>query len=356
MSAVTRLRVRAEMRRGARFVAFAVLLLGLGGGGALTAAAAARRTDTAFARLTAATRASDVLANPEDLAGSGLTTERIAALPGVKQVGAAFGVPLLHGGCTETDVAVLALESPVAMYEIDRPVIRAGRMPDPSRADEAWANSAAAEALGLQVGDTFELVGVPAADLEEFDDAACAAVAAGRMGTRYRFTLVGVGITVADTTPTSVLPVVVLTPAWWDASPKEAHFAGFAVGLRDGASGVPSFARAMQALAGDVAVDFQTATADESTIERGVRPQVIALWSFAGVLAVGTLLALGQAMLRRARMDEVDAGVLAALGMTARGRVALGVVRAVVVAVVGTIVAVGVALLCSGLFPRGLDG
>jgi hypothetical protein len=267
------------MRRGARFVAFAILLLGLGGGGALTAAAAAHRTDTAFERLTAATHASDVLVNPADLAESGLTTGRIAALPGVEQVGAAFGTPLLDGGCTPTDVAVLALESPVAMYEIDRQVIRAGRLPDPARPHEVWANSAAAEMLGLEVGDTFELLGLPLADLEElevFDEATCTALAASGTARRYELTLVGVGLTVADTAPASVLPMVVLTPAWWEASPKEALFAGFAVKLRDRAAGVPSFARAVQALAGGVPVDFQTAAADRGTIERGVRPQVIA--------------------------------------------------------------------------------
>ena len=180
---------RAELRRGGwRFVIAASVLLGLVGGLALLAGAGARRTASAFERLERATLTSTLLVNPEDPAAA--PPDRLRKLPGVEAVSAAHGLIVIPVGRTDPfgDVAWLAGTDDSWFRDVDRPVVREGRLPDQSRPDELFANPGAAKATGLRVGDTIDVFTISPdeirADMTEakFGEA----VSAGKLGKAAR--------------------------------------------------------------------------------------------------------------------------------------------------------------------------
>src|SRR5262245_66217594 len=94
-------RFRAELRgRWPALVALA-LVAGIAGAATLAAIAGGRRTDTAFARMLAATRAPDVLANPDFGNDSNLDVDAVRRLPMVADAAVGKGLivaPLpVHG-------------------------------------------------------------------------------------------------------------------------------------------------------------------------------------------------------------------------------------------------------------------
>ena len=176
---------RAELRRGGwRFVVVTSLLLGLVGGLALLAGAGARRTASAFDRLERATLTSTLLVNPEETAAA--PPDQLRKLPGVEAVSAAHGLIVIPVGRTEpfADVAWLAGADDSWFRDVDRPVAREGRLPDQSRPDELFANPGAAEANGLRVGDTIDVVAVSPDEIrQEWTEAQFGeAVRAGKLG------------------------------------------------------------------------------------------------------------------------------------------------------------------------------
>jgi len=66
-------RFRAELRSRWKAMVVIALLAGFAGGVALAAYAGARRTESAFSRLLVATRATDVLVNPDNSDQTALT-------------------------------------------------------------------------------------------------------------------------------------------------------------------------------------------------------------------------------------------------------------------------------------------
>ena len=86
-----------------------------------------------------------------------------------------------------------------------------------------------------------------------------------------------------------------------------------------------------------------------ASIEASIHPQAIGWWVLAALAALVGLLVVGQALARQSVVESEDYPTFATLGLEQRQLVALGTVRNLVVALVG---AVGAVVLAVGRCPR----
>ena len=359
-------RFRAELRSRWKAMVVIALLAGFAGGVALAAAAGARRTDTAFSRLVAATKAMDILVNPDNSDGTALTSAKIRALPMVAEAGRIDGRVIIPADSRNSADAqslgtVMVGENREVGYDFSRFNVLEGRMPDPTRADEVMIDPLLASQRGLHVGDDLKVLGLDAADLQRLqgpDDPAAlqAAIRSGQLGTPISLRVVGVGISpdMVATDEGFSNPQPVLSPAFLTKYPQiPSPYWGEVVRLRRGAADIPAFRKAIARIAPGEAIAFQTATATAAKVDRAVKPQVIALAVFAAVMALAGLLVVGQALARQSFLDSVDHRSLRTLGFTRRQLFAAAMLRAGVVAVLGSMVAVLIAVAASPLTPIG---
>jgi predicted lysophospholipase L1 biosynthesis ABC-type transport system permease subunit len=357
-------RFRAELRARWRSVIALALLAGVAGAVTLAAIAGARRTDTAFARMLRETRAADVLVNPDFGNESGLDVRRVAALPMVAQAAKEQGVSVLPAPIHPTDLTRtlgLALTGDLG-YSFSRPHVLHGRMPRADRVDEVLVNPRFADRYGLSVGDAFTAVVVSQQDFETFArqglslPAGLARVNRGDAGTRVRLRVTGIGVSPEEVVLDQGFEQrsLVATPAFWRRYPTaDAGFFGIGVRLRRGATDLPAFKRAVQALPHQGAIEFQTNVATAAKVDRAVQPSVGALSVFAIVIALTALLVVGQAIARQTFLDSVDHPTLRALGFQRAQLVATSMLRALVVALLAAAVAVVGAIAASPLLPIG---
>ena len=153
MLAVARLAAH-KLRAGWRGWAGLALIIALAGGAVLTAAAGASRTDTAYPRFLAQSRASDVLVAP---AGSGVAgfDAAVGTLPGVKASAALVGItagPVTAKGLQAQNAATVASLDGRYGRTVDIPKLLAGRLPSPSAPQEVAVNQIGAQQLNLHVG------------------------------------------------------------------------------------------------------------------------------------------------------------------------------------------------------------
>jgi hypothetical protein len=129
----------------ARWRALVVLgvLAGLAGGITLAAVAGARRTASAYARYRQATAASDAIVFTTQVGVLDPDFAPVRRLPEVVESGQ-FGLAPI--GVKEWNIGTLAPVDDHLYRTINRPLLRAGRLPDPRRADEIVVNQASASA------------------------------------------------------------------------------------------------------------------------------------------------------------------------------------------------------------------
>lgn len=331
-----------------------VVLLGLVGGVALAAAAGARRTATAYDRMLAQVAPYDVLVNPDEGSESALTPGDIAELPGVTAVGTLLGVPVVPvdaDGEPNLDGFTVALADGVAGREVGVPLMDEGRLPEAS--DEVLVSPTFAEEHGVGVGGTVPMLMV---DFE----AALAAEEAGELGALpgevRAFTVSGVGTLYDDVSIDEGFQedVFVLGEGYARDHGETALFSGTMVQLQGGHAAVDDFKQAVQRLAPGEAVEFKTQAATDAQMRRGIRPHVVALSLFAGVLAVATVVVVGQALTREVSISGVDHSTLRGLGMAPSRLAAAEGARAGLVMVAGVTLAVAVAVALSSIFPIGV--
>jgi predicted lysophospholipase L1 biosynthesis ABC-type transport system permease subunit len=356
LSAVRRL-FALELRQGGwRFVLVVALVLGIGGGAALAAVAGARRTASAFERLERYTAAADVLVAPDELAG--VPVEEMQSLPEVADAGAAYGLLVLKPDGTYIETPFLGVVGDRLGRTIERPKILEGRLPEPGRADEIFANPEGAAVLGLHVGQRSEFIVVPAdvdpSLFEASDEEIAHRAVSGQLGPPRAFTLVGIGVSEGDVVPGATLPSVLVPPEFSLEHPPLRLYLGMFVRLHGGADAVDTFSADVRKIAAPgAAIDFQTTEADRATVNRSLRPQVVALEIFGLVVAIGVLAAVGQALGRRTQLGLRQDVTLGALGMTSPERRLVDALRGAAVAVLGGLIALVVALALSGLVPFG---
>jgi ABC-type lipoprotein release transport system permease subunit len=86
-------------------------------------------------------------------------------------------------------------------------------------------------------------------------------------------------------------------------------------------------------------------------VRNAVNAQAVGLWVMAGVAALGAVIALGQLLTRHARLPAAERQPLTAIGATHNQLAAEVMVRAAIPALTGMVVAIGLAVAASGIFP-----
>ncbi len=342
-----------------------IVLVGAVGGLAMGSIAGARRTHSSYPTFLASTNPSDMnvaVFSPNGGPGPNLTT-KIAHLAGVKRVRVLLGpavVPLAKSGAPELDT-LSDLEPGGSIdggfSDQDRLTVVAGRMANPNRADEMVMDQRAADILGVRVGQV-----VPMGFYTN------AQTSSGGFGTpsvrpRLRFDVKVVGIVVPNTEVVEddidrVYGVAVLTPAFLRAtiaaSPATAAPVLYTLQLDHGASGVAPVEKAIIGLIPrGFTYEFHVTSRVVTEVELAVKPESVALGGF-GALAFAVALVLGaQAISRQLRAGDDDRRVLRAIGADSVITAGDGLIGNLVAVIVGSVVAVGVAVGLSPFFPIG---
>ena len=333
------------------------LLTGLIGGLAMAAAAGARRMDTAFARMSDFTRPTTSWSTP--IRGStALADADVAGLPSVGTVGRAAGmvvVPVDESGRPDFerlgDGVTFAAADEHILRDVSRPLVTDGRLPDQDDPTELLMEEGALDAAGLEVGDTIDTA-VPT-----FDEV-IAYEETGLQGPipweRIEFTIVGAGRSTNDIVvdEEADLDAIWFTQAFYDDHRDSEAFFGLFVELRPGAT-EDDLRADIEGLVPDEPIEFQSHATITNSVERAVRPQVIAVAAFALLVAVTGLLLIGQAVGRLLRADDLDLPALRAAGVTRRQLVAVALLRTAAIGAMGAVIAVLIASPLSPVFPVG---
>jgi FtsX-like permease family len=356
---VVLLLVAHELRTRWRGWAVLVLLVGLAGGAVMTAAAGARRTSSAYPRYLRASHASDLLVS---VAGTGMTGfyGALAHQPGVALVARGIGLnvqPADRAGRLDWAATTEAPAGRLLGNGLDAPRVLAGRLPRPDRAGEIAVDQIAAAALHLHVGSTLAMKALGNAGLPGSGAGPGSAVPTRRLRER----VVGIVVTRSSVDPVTDIDKVAFiqaSPALTrQLGPGYRAFDGAFVKLAPGAT-AGQVSREAQALARRFpATQGQAYVSDESaqvaTIQRGIRPEAIALAIFALALACTALLIVGQAATRLLQGAGADNPVFAALGLTRGQMMAAALIEIAVAGTAGAILAAGVAVAASPLMPIG---
>lgn len=349
-------RARAELRTGWRSAVALGLLVAVVGGAVLTAAAGARRTGQAFPHLVAQSRPAELLVAPDvpveeaaagyrllDTAPEVAGTTNFIGVPANPQA----GTPSARFAESFYGLGVVAPLDSGLGREIDRPRLLAGRLPEPTAAEEVLLSERFAATTGLAVGDELQLV-----LLTEEVEGVSALTTEADQGMPLRLSVVGVGLFADEVVPfTSFaeLGFILGTKALAEmVTPELRNFDASYVDLVDGADAGPLSAELTRL---GFSVDNQSVAAVE--IERALQPLSVALWVVTGLLGVVALVVVGQGMARANWVDAATQEALAALGVSRVGDVVSAALRTVVVSVAGAVGAVGVAVATAGLFPIG---
>ena len=359
--------VRSVLRQRWRATVVLSLLIAIAGAAALGAADGARRTQTAFPRMRAETKAADLLVS---VGGTGLTGyyDAVGKLPGVQAVGALAGIPLAvmdrNGRPVPNSGPIpIATTDARGLFAVQRPKIIAGRMFNPSAPDEAVIDPAAARQLRVQVGERltmflFTSQPINSSGEQQLD-------LAHPVGFRVSFRIVGIAITpetVVPTTPLDAQPHFTTTPAFFESQPvfrerEELNYDGAWIRLKRGTN-IGAFEAAANALAqrfpdtlGGAFIQNMDQAAERE--QRAIAPLAIALYAFAGLVGVAILFVIGQAIARQQFVEAGDYATLRALGLTRMQVIAVSMIRVGIIVLTGTFLAVAFALAVSPFMPIG---
>lgn len=322
---------RTRLRSSWRAAVILVVLIGLGGAVTLAVAAGARRTASANDAILKATNASDIStsAGSVDLAAF---ERAIETVPDVTAVELWIG---FRGRAEGIDPAAIlnVLGFRNDPPTVDRPILTAGRLP--TGPDEAFLNKAAAARSGLRVGSRLQLV---LADASQTDFRP------------VEVAIVGIGLL-----PEEVIQDELTTNAgvWLSAAFTERHLDRYEFVIARLTLGRGDIAPAAAGLLRSDLVVEELRSEDRARVQRALQPLLWALAGLAALAGAATVLVATQALGRTLRRRRADDQSLAAMGCTTRQLVAADVVYAVSVATCGIILAVGVAVAASPLFPLG---
>jgi hypothetical protein len=365
-------RLRAELRSRWRAWVGLALLVGIAGGVSLALVAGARRTDSAYTRLLAAERPYDVAVFEGGFAGDLDVPDfldRVAAMPEVAE-SARFRSLFDNGGQTgdgrrigEPDyLQTIVAEDEQAAAVLARQKLLEGRHPDPDVAGEVAVNFTVAERYDLAPGDALELELFTETQASPYFATGVPTVLPIR-GERFRFEVIGVFASAGDFPPRSLgdgAGTVNLTPAFYEAHPEYAPMQALAVRLHHGTASAPSFKQGVERIAGGAFVPFDAfgnltaRSIQHRATDRSIHLLAVALWVLAALAVTAALLVVGQALLRSARLGTADDGTLRALGCSDEQLTIVRTLLGAFVALGGGVLAAGLAIALSPVFPLGL--
>ncbi len=350
-----------------------ILLIGLVGGLAMGSAAAARRTQSSFSTYLASTNPSQLGITVFGGSSSGGGTvpfysaaalARVARLPGVRHVEASFpltAAPLAPDGAPE--LGGINNVIPVAsvheqFFGQDRLAVVAGRLADPRRIDEVMMTPLAAQLLGVHVGEVIHYGIYNFAEQNE-PGFGTAKVPPHRRVDATLVGLVQVSNAIVEDDIDRYPTFVFFTPALGraivaDGGQGNEGAVSYYLQLDRGDRGVAAVEREFAAVSppGNT-YGFHSIEAVEVKVDRTLKPLVIALWVFAGVALLATLLIAVQLISRQLGDAADDLLVLRAFGADETALVADGLYGQLAAIAVGALLAAGVAVALSPLSPLG---
>ncbi len=333
-----------------------VLVVGLAGGVALGSIAAARRTASSYSTFLAATNPSDLVIEPAG-GGPGVGQPHLAQrledavrkYPEVTRVESYVAVRaslVRHGTVEPASLSNVILVSSVdgLLFNQDRFAVTSGRMADPARAGEVVVTQTAASALGLHVGQTIPV----SIDVGSNSTSATSR----RMGLK----VVGIGLLNREVVQDQIAKFptyIVGTPALDRSLGSDSNALVYlGAQLRGGTADVPAVERKWNTTE-RYFTDFEVASQTQGEAEQAIRPEALAVGAFGAIAALAALFLGIQVISRRLGAREQDLVVMRAVGadpMTTGLDGLIGIFGSILL---GSVLAVGVALAMSPLFPLG---
>jgi hypothetical protein len=348
--------LRLDARRRWRSLAVLALLIALATGTVLTSVAGARRGESAWNRLSVGTLPATVTVLPNQ---PGFDWARVAALPDVAALtkfpvafgfeargypGASTGFPLADDQMTRT---------------IERPVILAGRLFNPHRADEVVVTPKFAATSGKHVGDwlTLELTSVQQANAG-YDGSSGAPA-----GPRIRARITGVIRSpwdVSADTPGSPGGIIT-TPALFTRyrvnimGSSGQVYVNALVRLRGGEAAIPAFRAALARVTGRDDIDVWDNNVNFGDPIRQVTAyEAVCLLAFGLAALIAALFLIGQSVARYTSASTADLQVLQSVGMTRQQATAAAAAGPFLAGLAGATLGLAGAIVASRWMPIGL--
>jgi ABC-type antimicrobial peptide transport system permease subunit len=366
---VTSFRLGPTLRRRWAGYLTLVILVGLVGGIALSALAGARRTQSSYPVYLASTHPTDaeIFSEFEPVTGVGFSAkvnDAIARVPGVARAQTVVGFDGTIQVLGQSLIPKVPGEAPPSVegstggeyFGADRVSLLQGRFADPSRVNELMLSPGAVRSFGLHVGSilrmaVFTSAQVAASSFEGYPTDRPRAI--------VDFRLVGVIETgdqiVADDSAALGDQLAVVTPAFTARFEQCCAYYSYDVldfgATTQRANTVAAIDKVLPNL-GPVSGE-QTNAPIVGTAERALRPVSIAIGIFGLLAALAALLVGSQVIGRIIRRNADDAAALRALGAGPLAVMADSLFCTVGAIVVGALLADGVAVALSPLFPIG---
>ena len=354
------MRARSELRTRFAAIVSLALIVGVIGGVVIAAAAGARRTLTAYPRFLEAENALDVVVEV-DGRDSTVIAGVVKQIQGLPQVLTSSRVELAHGYLQIPGLKSKGTVFPIVSFDgrfgfsINRPKILQGRMLDPGNAAEIVPSFAVANDLGLRVGESVRIV---------YGDVFSNGTQPKNAPPPVTLHVVGIGAMPSMFQPLAggYLPGVLLSPAFARAHAAfmPSHKRSLAIRLRRGGADLPAFQAALrQVQKGGLpphtraAVKFSQASQTVG-VQQTTRAQAVALWALAALVAVAGLAIFAQALARQTFIESIEYPTLRSLGVSPSQLVAVGMIRAGLVGIIGAAIAGAVGFLLSPLTPTGV--
>lgn len=340
-----------DLRRRRRSLAVLALLVALTTAVVLTAAAGSRRGATAVDRLLDETKPATLAVLPNEV---GFDWDEVRAIDGVEAVGLFPLSSYLVDGRPSDQFAYDA----AVMYEIEAPIVLEGRLPDPSRDDEAVVTAAYEQTYGKGVGDhaTIELYSPAQTDEIQLssvppEDAEGPAIDAEIVGVVRSGWFSDYG----DTTSGMLIP----SPAVFEQH--RANLLGeqglvwvnALVRLADGGQGVGAFRDELARVSGRSDIEFFTLSEDAQHVRDVTGFEADALLAFAAAAAIASVFLVGQSVIRYVAGATPELEVLRAVGIAPRRVRWMAAAGPGIAGVVGAVVGSVAAWFASSRFPMG---
>jgi cell division protein FtsX len=348
--------LRLDARRRWRSLAVLALLVAVAGATVLAAVAGARRQASAVSRLHARTlpATAAILANTP-----GFDWSRIRALPEVEALmtfGASFPIEKLP-----PDIEADVLSGDEVLHTIEKPVIFSGRLPDPTRADEAAVSRGFVQRVNKGVGDT---VKVTLPTPKEFEAQEGSGPNGRFTGPRITLRIVGVIATAWFSDAPDHIGGLFMSPGVVARyplntvgdlhNPHSSASVNALVRLRGGEAAVPVLREDVARIIGRPDIDVWN-VAEEFTrpLERHTSFEARCLLAFAAAAFLAAVFLVGQAIARYAAASAAEMQTLRSLGMTPSQAIAAAASAPAIVGVLAAGVAVGAAYVASQWLPIG---
>lgn len=346
--------LRLEVRRRWRSLLVLTLLIAFAAGTVLTAVAGARRGASAADRLLAVTLPAQFGVVPEE---PGFDWDLVRAMPEVEAV-----APVLAGGFAIEGIPAAddAAWGPPAdgqvLTTVERPVVLDGRLPDPSRADEAVVTSRFEESYGVGVGDT---VTIRLYTPESMDAVNAGDLAIEPDGPRIPTRIVGVvrsfELTETPGSPGGLLPSPGLF-AEYRANLLGATETGSLysfVRLTDGEAGLADFKAGLAEITGRTDIVVWPYVEAHRQAQRTLAFEAAFLLAFGLAALAAAVFVVGQAVARYTAAAVADLQVLRSIGMTPRHVVVTAGCGPALCALVGASIGTSAAVVASRWMPLG---